>query len=137
MRAAWVNVRIHSMQQQPSPLEMFVSVFVSSSDHSPSTRRAQGIPLGASVALKLADSHGRDVGFAYNRKERKDHGDKGSLVGAPMEVGVLMSVSRFTFDCCTHLMEAQCRMVVVTPAKSRTRAYRDENYAAGGLQCGK
>lgn len=43
----------------------------------------KGIPLIASLACALAD-HGFDVPFTYNRKEVKDHGEGGSLVGAPL-----------------------------------------------------
>src|SRR3954471_14634706 len=43
----------------------------------------KGIPLGATVAAELA-RRGRNVPFAYNRKEAKDHGEGGSLVGAPL-----------------------------------------------------
>ena len=42
----------------------------------------KGIPLGAAVAVELARL-GKTVPFAYNRKEVKDHGEGGSLVGAP------------------------------------------------------
>lgn len=45
----------------------------------------KGIPLAAALAIALADEHGRDLPFAFNRKEAKDHGEGGSLVGAPME----------------------------------------------------
>ena len=43
----------------------------------------KGIPLGAVVAVELARL-GRNVPFAYNRKEAKDHGEGGTLVGAPL-----------------------------------------------------
>ncbi|HET7313902.1 orotate phosphoribosyltransferase [Salinisphaera sp.] len=43
----------------------------------------KGIPLVTSLACALAD-HGFDVPFTYNRKEAKDHGEGGSLVGAPL-----------------------------------------------------
>ncbi|CAN0484235.1 unnamed protein product, partial [Hapterophycus canaliculatus] len=46
----------------------------------------QGIPLGAVVAATLAERHNRDVGFAFDRKEAKDHGEKGRLVGEDLEV---------------------------------------------------
>jgi len=49
----------------------------------------KGIPLGAAVAVELARL-GRNVPFAYNRKEAKDHGEGGSLVGAPMRGRVLI-----------------------------------------------
>ncbi len=49
----------------------------------------KGIPLGATVAAELA-RRGRNVPFAYNRKEAKDHGEGGSLVGAPLAGRVLI-----------------------------------------------
>ncbi len=44
----------------------------------------KGIPLAAAVAIALADHHGRDVPYAFNRKEAKDHGEGGTTVGAPL-----------------------------------------------------
>jgi orotate phosphoribosyltransferase len=49
----------------------------------------KGIPLGAAVAIELARL-GRNVPFAYNRKEAKDHGEGGTLVGAPLQGRVLI-----------------------------------------------
>ena len=49
----------------------------------------KGIPLGAAVAIELARL-GKNVPFAYNRKEAKDHGEGGSLVGAPLAGRVLI-----------------------------------------------
>jgi len=49
----------------------------------------KGIPLGAVVATELARL-GRNVPFAYNRKEAKDHGEGGTLVGAPLKGRVLI-----------------------------------------------
>ena len=49
----------------------------------------KGIPLGAAVAVELARL-GKTVPFAYNRKEAKDHGEGGSLVGAPLLGRVLI-----------------------------------------------
>ena len=43
----------------------------------------KGIPLVAGIAIALAQ-HGRNVPFCYNRKEAKDHGEGGNLVGAPL-----------------------------------------------------
>ena len=42
----------------------------------------KGIPLVAGVAMALADHHGRDVPYCFNRKEAKDHGEGGVVVGA-------------------------------------------------------
>ena len=49
----------------------------------------KGIPLAATVAVELA-RQGRNVPFAYNRKEAKDHGEGGTLVGAPLQGRVLI-----------------------------------------------
>jgi orotate phosphoribosyltransferase len=49
----------------------------------------KGIPLVAATAMALA-ARGRNLPFAYNRKEAKDHGEGGSLVGAPMHGRVLI-----------------------------------------------
>jgi orotate phosphoribosyltransferase len=49
----------------------------------------KGIVLAAAVAIELARL-GRNVPFAYNRKEAKDHGEGGSLVGAPLRGRVLI-----------------------------------------------
>jgi orotate phosphoribosyltransferase len=49
----------------------------------------KGIPLGAALAIELARL-GRNVPFAYNRKEAKDHGEGGVLVGAPLQGRVLI-----------------------------------------------
>jgi orotate phosphoribosyltransferase len=52
----------------------------------------KGIPLAAAtaIAIALADQHGRDLPWAYNRKEAKDHGEGGMLVGAPLSGRVLI-----------------------------------------------
>jgi orotate phosphoribosyltransferase len=49
----------------------------------------KGIPLGAAVAIELARL-GKNVPFTYNRKEAKDHGEGGTLVGAPLQGRVLV-----------------------------------------------
>jgi len=49
----------------------------------------KGIPLGATLAVELARL-GRNVPFAYNRKETKDHGEGGTLVGATLKGRVLI-----------------------------------------------
>jgi orotate phosphoribosyltransferase len=50
----------------------------------------KGIPLAATTAVALAEHHGMDVPFVYNRKEAKDHGEGGKLVGAPLQGRVLV-----------------------------------------------
>ncbi len=45
----------------------------------------KGIPLVAAVSVALAEHHGMDLPWAFNRKEAKDHGEGGWLVGAPLQ----------------------------------------------------
>ena len=51
----------------------------------------KGIPLAAAIAMTLHQQHGRNVPYAYNRKESKDHGEGGALVGAPLQGSVLIT----------------------------------------------
>ena len=50
----------------------------------------KGVPLACSVAVALAEHHGRDLPYAFNRKEAKDHGEGGVIVGAEPNGRVLL-----------------------------------------------
>ncbi|MBA1148506.1 orotate phosphoribosyltransferase [Ectothiorhodospiraceae bacterium WFHF3C12] len=50
----------------------------------------KGIPLAAATAIALADHHEIEVPFAFNRKEIKDHGEGGNVVGAPLAGRVMV-----------------------------------------------
>ncbi|WP_439886752.1 orotate phosphoribosyltransferase [Pseudomonas sp. MBLB4123] len=50
----------------------------------------KGIPLAATTAVALAEHHQRDLPWCFNRKEAKDHGEGGTLVGAPLAGKVLI-----------------------------------------------
>jgi orotate phosphoribosyltransferase len=50
----------------------------------------KGIPLAATTAVALAEHHQRDLPWCFNRKEAKDHGEGGTLVGAPLAGNVLI-----------------------------------------------
>jgi orotate phosphoribosyltransferase len=50
----------------------------------------KGIPIAAATAVQLAERHGLDVPWAFNRKEAKDHGEGGLIVGTPLEGRVLI-----------------------------------------------
>jgi orotate phosphoribosyltransferase len=53
----------------------------------------KGIPLATATAVALANHaqmKGRDIPFAFNRKEAKDHGEGGTLVGAPLQGRVII-----------------------------------------------
>ena len=47
----------------------------------------KGIPLAVATAIALAKNHGVDVGFCFDRKEVKDHGEGGMFVGQKLEAG--------------------------------------------------
>jgi orotate phosphoribosyltransferase len=50
----------------------------------------KGIPLVAAASIGLADRYRRDVPWAFNRKEPKDHGEGGNIVGTPLRGRVLI-----------------------------------------------
>ncbi|WP_210397241.1 orotate phosphoribosyltransferase [Motiliproteus sediminis] len=50
----------------------------------------KGIPLATTTCVALANDHGRDVPYVFNRKEAKDHGEGGNLVGAELKGRVLI-----------------------------------------------
>lgn len=50
----------------------------------------KGIPLAAATTIALADHHGLDIPYAFDRKEAKDHGEGGNIVGAPLTGRVLI-----------------------------------------------
>ncbi len=50
----------------------------------------KGIPLAAATALKLSDDHDLDIAYAFNRKEVKDHGEGGGLIGARLSGQVVI-----------------------------------------------
>ncbi|EEP21445.1 orotate phosphoribosyltransferase [Bifidobacterium angulatum DSM 20098 = JCM 7096] len=48
----------------------------------------KGIPLGVSTAIALTASHGMEIGYTFDRKEKKDHGDGGMMVGTQLTDGM-------------------------------------------------
>jgi orotate phosphoribosyltransferase len=50
----------------------------------------KGIPLAAATAVALYEHHGKDVPYAFNRKEAKAHGEGGTIVGAALEGRILV-----------------------------------------------
>ncbi|MDD7804601.1 MAG: orotate phosphoribosyltransferase [Endozoicomonas sp. (ex Botrylloides leachii)] len=45
----------------------------------------KGIPLAAATAVALSERHGHNTPWCFNRKERKDHGEGGNIVGGPLK----------------------------------------------------
>lgn len=50
----------------------------------------KGIPLGAVISVALSDKHNIDVPVSFNRKEAKDHGEGGTILGAPLKGKILI-----------------------------------------------
>lgn len=50
----------------------------------------KGIPIASAAAVQLSEHFGRDVPWCFNRKEAKDHGEGGLIVGSPLEGRVLI-----------------------------------------------
>jgi orotate phosphoribosyltransferase len=50
----------------------------------------KGIPLATALVIALSTRHGRNVPYAFNRKEAKDHGEGGTVVGSPLRGRVLV-----------------------------------------------
>ncbi len=50
----------------------------------------KGIPLASAAAIALSEQHQRNVPWCFNRKEAKDHGEGGNIVGAPLKGRVLI-----------------------------------------------
>jgi orotate phosphoribosyltransferase len=50
----------------------------------------KGIPIATAAAIALFDSYQKDVPYCFNRKEKKDHGEGGNLVGSPLEGRVML-----------------------------------------------
>src|ERR1044072_4737178 len=50
----------------------------------------KGIPLATAAAIALAEHHHRSVPWAFNRKEAKDHGEGGNIVGSPLKGRVVI-----------------------------------------------
>lgn len=62
----------------------------------------KGIPLATATAIALAEKHGRDVPYCFNRKEAKNHGEGGNLVGAPLKGRVLIVDDTITAGTAIH-----------------------------------
>lgn len=76
----------------------------------------KGIPLATTTAVALADQHGRDMPYCFNRKEAKDHGEGGTLVGAPLEGRVLIIDDVITAGTAVREVMAIIQAAGATPA---------------------
>ena len=76
----------------------------------------KGIPLAATTSIALADVHDRDLPYCYNRKEAKDHGEGGTLVGAPLKGRVLIVDDVITAGTAVREVMDIIRKAEATPA---------------------
>lgn len=92
----------------------------------------KGIPLAAAVAISLFQKHGRSVPYAYNRKEAKDHGEGGVIVGE-LRPRVLVVDDVITAGTAIResidLVGSQegCQIVAVVVAMDREERVRDDS----------
>jgi len=92
----------------------------------------KGIALAAAVAIELARM-GRNVPFAYNRKEAKDHGEGGTLVGAPMAGRVLVIDDVMSAGTAVRESIAIIRAAGATPQAVAIALDRQEKATQDGL----
>jgi len=99
----------------------------------------KGIPLVAATAIALADHYGRDVPYAFNRKEAKDHGEGGVTVGAPLAgraliVDDVISAGTSVRESLRILDAAGARAVGVAIALDRQERGTAERSAVGEVE---
>jgi orotate phosphoribosyltransferase len=106
----------------------------------------KGIPLVAATAIALAEHHGRNVPYAFNRKEAKDHGEGGNVVGTPLRGRVVIVDDVITAGTAIResldlIRKAGAEPVAVALALDRqergqsTRSAVQELEAEHGLRC--
>lgn len=99
----------------------------------------KGIPLAATVADQLYHRHGINAGFAYNRKEAKDHGEGGLTVGAPLRGRVLLvddviSAGTAIAESLALIRSAGAQPVAIAVALDRQERGQDSRSAVQALR---
>jgi orotate phosphoribosyltransferase len=92
----------------------------------------KGITLASAVAVELA-RQGRNVPYAYNRKEAKDHGEGGTLVGAPVAGRVLIIDDVISAGTSVRESIAMIRAAGATPCAVAIALDRQEKASEGGV----
>ena len=92
----------------------------------------KGITLAAAVAIELARL-GRNVPYAYNRKEAKDHGEGGTLVGAPVKGRVLIIDDVISAGTAVRESIAMIRAAGATPCGVTIALDRQEKASENGV----
>jgi len=99
----------------------------------------KGIPLVAATAMALYLDHGIDMPYAFNRKEKKDHGEGGNLVGSPLEGRILIIDDVITAGTAIResidiIDEADATSVGVVIALDRQEKAQDHRSAVQAIQ---
>ncbi len=92
----------------------------------------KGITLAAAVAIELARL-GKNVPYAYNRKEAKDHGEGGTLVGAPVQGRVLIIDDVISAGTSVRESIAMIRAAGATPCAVTIALDRQEKASEAGV----
>lgn len=92
----------------------------------------KGITLAAAVSMELA-RRGRNLPFAYNRKEAKDHGEGGTLVGAPVKGRVLIIDDVISAGTSVRESIQMIEAAGATPCGVTIALDRQEKAAEGGV----
>jgi orotate phosphoribosyltransferase len=93
----------------------------------------KGIPLVTVTAAALAQTEGRSLDFAFNRKEPKDHGEGGNIVGSPLRGKVLIVDDVITAGTAIRESIDIIRAAGATPAGVLIALDRQERGAEGSL----
>ncbi len=93
----------------------------------------KGITLAAAVSIELARL-GRNVPFAYNRKEAKDHGEGGNLVGAKVQGRVLVVDDVISAGTSVRESVAMIQAAGATPCGVAIALDRQEKAVEGGVE---
>jgi orotate phosphoribosyltransferase len=95
----------------------------------------KGIPLAATVAVELARL-GRNVPYCYNRKEAKNHGEGGTLIGAPLQGKVLIIDDVISAGTATRDSIAIIKAAGATPCAVAIALDRQEKATENGRDVG-
>jgi orotate phosphoribosyltransferase len=93
----------------------------------------KGIPLATVTAAALAETQNRSVGFAFNRKEAKGHGEGGNIVGSPLQGRVLIVDDVITAGTAIRETIGIIKAAGAIPAGVLLALDRQERGSTGGL----
>lgn len=99
----------------------------------------KGIPLVAATAVALAEQHGRDLPWCFDRKEVKDHGEGGNIVGAPpagriVVIDDVLTAGTAVRHAADLIRAAGADVAAVITALDRQERGQDERSAAEAAQ---